>query len=114
MLISISPQLESIDAIADKYQFSEESRNLVYQQAIQALMKANKSPSILNVLYKVLFSFTRSHEKDSTDETKKCICLLYSLAIQMSSVPQYNQLIELSAYKLLKEVRLVNDLVTRK
>jgi hypothetical protein len=99
MLPLISPQLESIDAIAERFKFSEKERNQIYEKSIQVLSKGMKIPEISRILFKVLLQFVKKQET-----TVENVILLYVLSIQLLNVSQFNKLIEMPAYKILKDV----------
>lgn len=103
MLTSISPQLESIDAIAERYKFSEKERIQLYEKSIEVLSKGRKTIGIARILFKVLLQFVK--RKEATVEN---VILLYVLSVQLLNVSQYNQLIEMPAYKTLKDVFFIS------
>ncbi len=102
MLPLISTQLEAIDAIAERYAFPEQDRLALYNQAINLLKKEERNLSLSNTLYKILLECVRRYEHD--EQAKEKVQMLYTLAITLYSVSQYNQLVELPAYSALKTV----------
>ena len=100
MLEFILPQLDAIDLIADKYKFSDEDRNMIFESAICSLKKSVDSSKELNTLYRILLKRVKDTENLSTIPDK--VILLYQLSIQLYSVSQYNSLLEMKAYSVLK------------
>ena len=109
MLPLISAQLEAIELIAERYKFSEADKLAFYNQAINILTKAEPTSQMSNILYKLLLQYVKLYEKESNENIK----LLYTLAVQLYSVSQYNQLVELNAYQVLKNVSFFNKNIDR-
>ena len=102
MLLLITPQLEAIENIGDRYNFSEEDKIMLYNKAINVLKNSEHTHKLLSVLHKVLHDYVKKCEKPEGIQDQ--VRLLYLLSVQLYSVYQYNQLIELKAYQALKNV----------
>lgn len=100
MLPAIMPQIETIYAFAEKYNFTDFYREKIFEAAINALQNAKPTHKILQSLYKILLDYIRKSKNLSFSLTKT----LYQLSIQLFEVSQYNELLALPAYKKLNEI----------
>ncbi len=102
LLSLISPQLEVLDCLADRYAFSAADRAVCFETAIKVLSKVTDDQSLLLTLKKLLFKLVVAHPDPAQIPDK--VRLLYLLAAKVSSIAQYNPLVEIPAYATLLKV----------
>ena len=71
----IATQLEGIDLIAARYHFAPGDKQLIFENAIEALKERQEDPMLAKVLHKVLMKYIQEFKGSSTD-----IVLLFLLS----------------------------------
>eukprot|EP00826_Nyctotherus_ovalis_P014017 TRINITY_DN13867_c0_g4_i1.p1 TRINITY_DN13867_c0_g4~~TRINITY_DN13867_c0_g4_i1.p1 ORF type:complete len:184 (-),score=80.91 TRINITY_DN13867_c0_g4_i1:205-756(-) len=101
MLELILPQLRAIDLIADRYQFNDQDRIQLHEIAISSLQAAAKTTNEFIALYKILLDYVRAVKEVAVVPER--VVLLYQLGLELFGVMQYNRLVELKVYEVLKK-----------